>query len=57
MSENETTESPITDQSAADILNRLQAANPHLMEETLAGLTREQRDAATQAMHGRRSGR
>jgi hypothetical protein len=57
MSENETTESPITDQSAADILNRLQAANPHLMEETLAGLTREQRDAATQAMHSRRSGR
>lgn len=48
-------EAPMTDQSAADILLRLQAANPALMEETLSGLTRSQRDAATKALHDRRS--
>jgi hypothetical protein len=46
---------PMTKESAAEILVRLQKANPTLMEETLAGLTREQRDAATQASHTRRS--
>jgi hypothetical protein len=48
-------ELPITEESAAEILVRLAAFNPALMEATLATLTREQRDAATQASHARRT--
>lgn len=52
MEENET---PITDQSAADIMARLQQANPALMEETIAKLPADKRQVADEAIReGRR---
>jgi len=45
---------PMTEQSAAEILAKLTNANPQLMEETLATLTQEQRDAATKASNQHR---
>lgn len=43
MDENDT---PVTEESAADIMARLQKANPALMEETIAKLPAAQRQVA-----------